>query len=282
MRHPQLVPAWVCGEGDILLLMPMTSPAVYTIGKFARVSGVSAKTLRFYAEVGVFRPANVNPLTGYRYYIPEQLGELASILALRELGVSLAVIRELNRKAPTGAGRRELLQELRTGLQRSIQTAARSLKWVNAELEQVNDGVRALPVVLKRRPAMPVASVRSKVSSYEEIDRFEEMLLRSVPRAAMAETRGVLWHRCADSGSLEGEPFLELTRRLPSASGYNLRELPAATLACAYSKSDNDSAEMAYDAIRRWIDCRGYKVVGPKREIYLDGALEIQFPVNAV
>jgi len=146
----------------------------------------------------------------------------------------------------------------------------------------VNDGVRALPVVLKRRPAMPVASVRSKVSSYEEIDRFEEMLLRSVPRAAMAETRGVLWHRCADSGSLEGEPFLELTRRLPSAGGYNLRELPAATLACAYSKTDNDSAEMAYDAIRRWIDCRGYKVVGPKREIYLDGALEIQFPVNAV
>jgi effector-binding domain-containing protein len=155
------------------------------------------------------------------------------------------------------------------------------VKWIDAELDQMNDNVRSVPVLMKRKAELAIASVRSKVSSYEETGRFEELLLKCLPQEAIAETRGVLWHRCADSGSLEGEPFVALKRRISNWSRCNQKKLPSATLACAYSKTDNDSAELTYDAIRRWIGSRGYKVIGPKREIYLDEALEIQFPINA-
>jgi MerR HTH family regulatory protein len=70
----------------------------YQIGEFAELGGVSAKTLRFYDEIGVFRPASVDPRTGYRRYSPQQLEELASILALKNLGVPLARLRELRGK----------------------------------------------------------------------------------------------------------------------------------------------------------------------------------------
>jgi len=57
-------------------------------------------------------------------------------------------------------------------------------------------------VVVKNRPDTVIASVRAKVKNYADILRFEQELI--------GDLRGVLWHRCADSGSLEGEPFVAL------------------------------------------------------------------------
>ncbi len=67
--------------------------ARYRIGEFAYLGGVSAKTLRFYDEIGLLRPASVDARTGYRQYRPEQLEELASIVALKSLGLPLADVR---------------------------------------------------------------------------------------------------------------------------------------------------------------------------------------------
>ena len=72
--------------------------AHYQIGEFAELGGVSAKTLRFYDEIGLLRPASVDPRTGYRRYLPQQLEELATVLALKNLGVSLSKLRELTRE----------------------------------------------------------------------------------------------------------------------------------------------------------------------------------------
>ena len=103
-------------------------------------------------------------------------------------------------------------------------------------------------------------------------------LLRELPEQACAGLRGVLWHRCEDSGGLEGEPFVALKQRVPARSVYELKQLPPATLACAYSGHEDESWERAYAAIRKWMSIRGYTLAGPKREVYLDQLLEIQFP----
>jgi hypothetical protein len=71
-----------------------------------------------------------------------------------------------------------------------------------------------------------------------------------------------------------------LKRDVPLRGCYELKHLPAATLACAYSGLDDDAAEQAYVAIRNWMQVRGYRVAGAKREIYLDQMLEIQFPLR--
>jgi len=60
-----------------------------------------------------------------------------------------------------------------------------------------------------------------------------------------------------------------------------VKQLPAVTVACAYARSDDNSDEQAYLAIRRWMNVRGYQLVGPKREINLGEMLEIQFPLKS-
>ena len=74
-----------------------------TIGQFAAMHGINKKTLMWYDEIGLFKPAAINPENGYRCYSYHQSPILETILLLRELNVSLDEIREFmkNRSAPS-------------------------------------------------------------------------------------------------------------------------------------------------------------------------------------
>lgn len=63
----------------------------WSIQQVARMSGVTARTLRYYDEIGLLRPARVGA-NGYRYYERKQLLRLQQILLLRDLGLDLATI----------------------------------------------------------------------------------------------------------------------------------------------------------------------------------------------
>src|SRR3990167_2633575 len=63
----------------------------YTVNKLAKLSGVSARTLHFYDEIGLLKPAYVGE-NNYRYYEEEQLLMLQQILFYRELGMPLSEI----------------------------------------------------------------------------------------------------------------------------------------------------------------------------------------------
>ncbi len=65
----------------------------YTVKKLAEISGVSIRTLHFYDEVGLLKPA-YHGSNGYRFYEEEQLLILQQILFFRELGFELKQIQK--------------------------------------------------------------------------------------------------------------------------------------------------------------------------------------------
>ncbi|MDV3429668.1 MAG: MerR family transcriptional regulator [Bacillota bacterium] len=66
----------------------------YTVQKLSRIAGVSTRTLRYYDEIGILKPARISS-SGYRIYGETQVDILQQILFYRELGVSLDSIKEL-------------------------------------------------------------------------------------------------------------------------------------------------------------------------------------------
>ena len=66
----------------------------YTVSQLARLSGVTARTLRWYDRAGLLKPARLTD-AGYRIYGPEQVDRLQAILFYRELGFPLADIRAM-------------------------------------------------------------------------------------------------------------------------------------------------------------------------------------------
>ena len=65
------------------------------IGDFSQLAQISVRTLRLYDEMGLFKPAQIDRFTDYRYYNVEQLARLNRILALKDLGLSLEQIKQL-------------------------------------------------------------------------------------------------------------------------------------------------------------------------------------------
>jgi DNA-binding transcriptional MerR regulator len=66
----------------------------YTVKQVARMSGVSVRTLHFYDEVGLLKPAYVGA-NGYRFYEEPQLLTFQQILFYRELGFELKQIKRI-------------------------------------------------------------------------------------------------------------------------------------------------------------------------------------------
>jgi len=66
----------------------------YTVKKLAKLSGVSIRTLHFYDEIGLLKPARYGD-NGYRYYEEEQLLLLQQVLFFRELGFQLNDIQRI-------------------------------------------------------------------------------------------------------------------------------------------------------------------------------------------
>ena len=81
-----------------------------SIGEFSNICKVSAKTLRYYAEIGLFLPEVINPENGYRYYTCFQTVQLELILILRKIGLSIEEIVRYQQRT-LGASFAELIEE---------------------------------------------------------------------------------------------------------------------------------------------------------------------------
>jgi DNA-binding transcriptional MerR regulator len=66
----------------------------YTVKQLGDLAGVSGRTLRYYDQIDLLKPAWVSA-AGYRMYGPKEVKRLQQILFFRELGVDLETIREL-------------------------------------------------------------------------------------------------------------------------------------------------------------------------------------------
>lgn len=67
---------------------------LYKIGDFSKKCGVSVKTLRYYDEINLFKPVDIDLFTGYRYYSESQLEDIKIILMLKDASFSLEEIKE--------------------------------------------------------------------------------------------------------------------------------------------------------------------------------------------
>jgi DNA-binding transcriptional MerR regulator len=66
----------------------------YTVKKLATLAGVSTRTLRYYDEIGILKPARINS-SGYRIYGLDEVNKLQQIMFYRELSVDLDSIKQI-------------------------------------------------------------------------------------------------------------------------------------------------------------------------------------------
>jgi effector-binding domain-containing protein len=156
-------------------------------------------------------------------------------------------------------------------------------------------------VILKRVEPLLVASVRAILPTHSAVGAlFGEVYDAIRPYVGEAlyplpEDGGqtlVLWYDAEfKERDFDGAAAFMLRCRVPDRGRVRVHELPAATVAATIHHGSYDTMGDAHEAVIRWIDANGYRVVGPDRELNLHHTMpirqdnptyvtEIQYPVD--
>ncbi|MGE0578236.1 MAG: MerR family transcriptional regulator [Reyranella sp.] len=275
---------------------------MFRIGEFAQIAQVSARQLRHYDQLGLLRPGHTDPRSAYRYYSIRQLPRLNSILALKELGLTLEQIGPLleNRISPEEL--RGMLAMKRAQVEQSLRAEETRLRHIESRIAEIDrqGRIEGFDVIVKSVAAVPFLSVRR---SFEGMDEVVSMI-RTIAqegarqiRPALRDKLMVVARNDVDDEALDLDIGFSLTRQSNASirvSGNCLllaSELPAVpTMATIVRPGTNAVSHSSFAAIGTWIEANQYEIAGPCREVFLEpiteppgferALVEIQFPVR--
>jgi effector-binding domain-containing protein len=268
------------------------------IGDFSKISRVSIKTLRYYDEIGLLKPAEVDKFTGYRYYSVDQLSRLNRIMRLKELGLSLEEIGQLLADNPSAEKVIKLLRAKREAAIARLYEEETRLRKVEEWLKRVEkEGTMPdYDIVVKKLEAVQVASVRDIVPSYGEVSRLFNELFSYLARHRVQFVGPplIIYH---DAEYMETDADIEvavpINGTIPTTERIKMQVLPEIErAACLIHKGPYENLHLAYAVLMTWVEANGYQITWPNREVYLKGpgaenkddpatyVTEIQLPVK--
>ena len=252
---------------------------MFSIGEFARLGAVSIRTLRHYDEIGLLPPAEVDVATGYRSYSAKQLRQLNRIVALKDLGLTLAQIRRLL----DGITVDELCGMLllrRAQLEGELQRQQHHLLGVEARLRHIahEDDMPADDIVVKQIPPLGVVAIADTAPGPGPEDivpavnrarvKFDQLGIGGLVRVAGPF---MIFYEQTDPPGVTvyvALPVAEEPTALPPPAHY--RVLPAIEAATAVRSGPAASIyPMVYQDLVAWVEAHGYEPHGPDRDIWL-------------
>jgi DNA-binding transcriptional MerR regulator len=267
-----------------------------TIGQFARLGQVSPRMLRHYDELGLLRPAHIDPDNGYRFYGTDQLVRLHRLVALRDLGFGLDQIAGLLDADPSLEELRGMLRLRRAELAQQLEDEQARLRRVDAHLRAIerSNGMSQPDVVIKRTQPLRVAEAHGAADALDP-QSIGPVFMRLAPAVsahveAAAAKPGLLvgyYDDPAEDGSVGVHVCFEIGAQPVSAgNGVAVVDLPVIEVASVIHHGAIDEVTPVYEALLRWIDDSGYRSAGYSRELYHelgpDGprVTELQLPIT--
>lgn len=267
---------------------------MFRIGDFSQLGRVSVRTLHHYDDLGLLKPAKVDEENDYRLYALEQLPRLHRIVALKELGFSLAEIAAFLAGGGADGGRQMLEQKCN-------EVAAR----LEARLKGLDEGAAPdYEVTLKSLSARLIFSKRCFVPHLSQMDLSCTQFYRELYAVLGAqglepvEPEFTLFHMDGfTEENIDVEVAVVLSQAdldrltLPGDGTFSVRRLEGAkTAACLLHSGLYSDLDRAADALVLWAGLNGYAGAGPAREVHLSGpvvrtgkarpvVVELQVPV---
>ncbi len=267
----------------------------FTIGEMSKLHNVPIKTLRYYDEIGLFKPIKVDKCSGYRYYSTEQFEQLNTIKYLKFLGFSL----------------KEIKKHLET---RDVRDFINLLK---KQKQITDDTIKRLGVISNQ-----FSNRITEIEQSLKVKNVGEPMLMHMPERTVISTDGQIrsepeWELALKKleNLVGGNPFLFIGKvgltvdkanlQKNKVDEYNsvfvlwedfveepglIRRFKEGDYACIYYRGNHGSSKRYYDKLLQFVDAQGYAIDGDSIErtiidqyITIDPNMyltEIQIPVK--
>lgn len=262
------------------------------IGDFARLCGVSVVALRYYDEEGLLSPTFVDPGSGYRYFEVEQLRQIQRILLLKELGLSLAEIRNVLRETVGVQEMRQLLALKRADALNRIDSAEEQVRKIDHHLATIERelSMPKLEVIRKTVPELTVAFIHLDIPTNDQVG------------GLLGEAYGELYGFIERKGITPKGPPLAVWQSSPKDfvdesvdaavpidttidhARIAVKTLPAQDVASVVHVGPFSEFQQCHVALSEWLAANHYRLSGDYREIYHtppgdNTTTEVQYPI---
>ncbi|ASA23320.1 MerR family transcriptional regulator [Paenibacillus donghaensis] len=270
-----------------------------SIGEFSKICGVSTKTLRYYAEIGLIHPDQINPENGYRYYSIRQLQKMLMINRLKAYYFSLEEIKDM------------LEWE-------EDQSEEKLCAALNRKRKEIQDKLNALEYTLNQL-SIDIVNVKKGIPMMSYLDKIEVQLVETRSMNILYTRQmlcsddytlgygryisGLYEKIAADKLTLRGKPITIYHSPEYNPAGNDTefalpveeivrgtRDLPGGLCAKSVAKGPYSELSSVYAKLREWVEQEGYELVDSPYEIYItdpnqaaaaeDMVTEVYFPVK--
>jgi DNA-binding transcriptional MerR regulator len=260
------------------------------IGEFSRLSQVTIKALRYYDDMGLLKPAYIDPFTSYRYYSVEQLPRIHRIIAFKELGLSLEQIVTLLDDNLSSEPIRDTLRLQHAEIKQRISEEQARLAQVEFRLRMIDmeDQMPNIEVIIK--PVPPVRALTLRTSISQEAIRAELLAFQTEVEAAVTQHQIKFtspWTEIhyteeyqLDYQDVEFVFPVDETQTedvpLATAGTLRLRTLPSLPMAATYMHHGKSTTQLSdvLAVLQRWIVDNDYRLRGTHRIVHHRGAFE--------
>src|SRR4051794_11093391 len=238
---------------------------MFTIGDFANLGRVSVRMLRHYDSIGVLPPAAVDPVSGYRLYNADQLSRLNRVVALKDLGFTLAQVHSILEDKVDPAELRGMLRLRHAELEAQLDADSARLRGVEARLRIIEkEGtMQTQDVVLKKLDPVRIAEMTTRADSFQTVDiapaiqALYPQLMENLGAADVQPTGYPIayYEPSGSDDSVIIHAGITVSAGLLSGKPFDIVDLPGiSTAATLIHRGSMDHVEASYQELANWIE----------------------------
>lgn len=245
----------------------------YSIGEFSQMTRASVKALRLYHEKGVLIPDFVDPESGYRYYSQDQIGEARVVANLKDLGFSLAEIKDVLDSCEEDGDLISRLQEKRRELEKRMSRFQDSISDIelvlSGRLSAWLEGDSGESIVEKRLPTVLLAGHRM-CGRYSDAGKGFRILGRRAGRQLVGKPMCLYFDGEYRESDANFEPCFEVKQVVEHAD-LHCREMPGGDALTLMYEGPYERLHESYAKLFAEVKRRELDIACPTREVYHKG-----------
>jgi DNA-binding transcriptional MerR regulator len=245
---------------------------MYTIGEFSKITGLTAKALRHYHEIGLLSPEKVDGVNNYRFYCEMQIEPALVINELKEVGFSLDEIKAALASRASQQNTLKLLDDQKIKLGETIRESHAKLqkleKLMKAQEENRMDNIN-LDIQEKNIPDLLIACIRHQ-GRYKEVGPLFMKLGRALGPNIAGPALTLYYDEECREDDANYEAAMPIKKEIRK-EGIAVRKLKGGRAATLIHQGPYETIGNAYKKMIDYLKAKNLKLRLPSREIYLKG-----------
>lgn len=259
------------------------------IGDFSKLSRISIRMLRNYADIGLLVPDEVDEGTGYRYYSESQLPRAERIQMLKNMGFGLAAIGDILRNFQDAKEMEQFLQVRRTELKEQERITQERLHVLDNAIKRLRSegNLFNYNVTLKTLPERDVASVRQVIPAYNQEGILWEILcgemaLQNIRPAVPAYGLAIFHDNGFRDSDVDVEIQMAVVGEYKDTEQVTFKKTESVLMASATYKGSYEQITTVNKSVANWIFENEYEFDGSPFCIYHVGLNDTENPEELV